>query len=105
MNATLTLLEDISKSHQRMVQLADQLDWDGVVKEWREVYPRIAELKRIPLGRLSGPERAEAARQLATLIEFEKRIAERITPWMDQVQPLLEAFRKYPIKPEAHEGG
>lgn len=104
MTAALTLLDDIGKSHQRMAALADQLDWNGVIAEWTNAYPKIVELKQLPLDRLSGRERVEAAEQIATLLEFEQRISARITPWMDQVQPLLETFRKFPLKPEGREG-
>lgn len=103
MTGALTLLEDIGKSHERMVELADQLDWNGVVNEWKSTYPKIVELKTMSLGQLSGRERAEAARQIAKLLEFEERISGKITPWMDQVRPLLETFRKYPLKTEARE--
>lgn len=103
MTGALTLLEDIGKSHERMVELADQLDWNGVVDEWKSAYPKIVELKTMSLGQLSGRERAEAARQIAKLLEFEEQISEKITPWLDQARPLLEAFRKYPLKTEARE--
>jgi hypothetical protein len=100
MDAALALLERIGESHRRMAALAEALDWDGLVAEWRGIHPRIAELKELPLDRLDGPERVRAARLITGLIEFEKGISARITPWMEQVQPLLETFRKYPLKSE-----
>ncbi|MDR3220881.1 MAG: flagellar protein FliT [Candidatus Accumulibacter sp.] len=98
MSAALTLLGHIGKSHRRMAALAEGLDWEGVAGEWRSIYPEIAELRQIPLDRLTGAERAEVARRIAELLEFEKRISARITPWMEQVRPLLETFRKHPLK-------
>ncbi|GHU07180.1 hypothetical protein FACS1894158_15110 [Betaproteobacteria bacterium] len=98
--AALILLEYIGESHQRMTALADVLDWDGLDAEWRRIHPKILELQQIPLDQLTGRERAQAARQIAGLLELEKRISARIGPWMEQVQPLLEVFRKFPLKSE-----
>ena len=100
MDAALPLLDRIGESHQRMTALADALDWDGLAAEWWSIHPKIVELQQIPLDRLTGQERVRAARQIAGLLEIEKRISARITPWMEQVQPLLEVFRKYPLKSE-----
>jgi hypothetical protein len=100
MDAALVLLERIGESHRRMAALAEALDWEGLVAEWRDVHPDIAELRELPLDRLNDPERAKAARLISDLIEFEKRISARITPWMEQVLPLLETFRKYPLRGE-----
>lgn len=99
MTGALTLLKDIGKSHERMVHLTGQLDWSGVIKEWGEMSPKLVELKRLPLNQLSARERLEASEQLAKLIALEEQISARITPWMEQVQPLLETFRKYPLNP------
>jgi hypothetical protein len=98
--AVLSLLDHISESHQRMIALADVLDWDGLDGEWRRIHPKIVELQRIPLDQLTGKERTQAAKQIAGLLEFEKRISARVGPWMEQVQPLLEVFRKFPLKSE-----
>lgn len=100
MDAVLSLLERIGESHRRMAALAEALDWDGLVDEWRDIQPSITELSELPLDRLGDRERARASRLIAELIEFEKEISARITPWMEQVQPLLEIFRKYPLKSE-----
>jgi len=99
MTGALTLLKDIGKSHERMVDLAGKLDWNGVAKEWSEMTPKLMALKKLPLAQLSARERMEASEQLAKLIAFEEQISARITPWMEQVRPLLESFRKYPLKP------
>jgi hypothetical protein len=98
MNAVLPLLDRIGESHRRMVALAEALDWDGIVAEWRSIHPEIVELQRIPLDRLTAGERAQAAQRIAELLALEKRISARITPWMEQVRPLIEVFRKYPIR-------
>jgi hypothetical protein len=98
--ATLDLLDRIGESHRRMADLADELDWDSVVKEWQSIYPEIVELKRLSLDRLKGRERVRAARQITEMLEFEERISARIIPWMDQVQPLLKTFRQHPLKNE-----
>jgi hypothetical protein len=100
MDAALSLIERIGESHRRMVALADALDWDGLVTEWRGILPRFIELRKLPLERLSVRERAQATKLIAELIEFEARISARITPWMEQARPLLETFRKYPLKSE-----
>jgi hypothetical protein len=100
MDAALVLIERIGESHRRMVALADALDWDGLVAEWRDIHPRVAELRELPLDRLDGGERARAASLIAELIGFEERITARITPWMEQVRPLLEVFREYPLRSE-----
>jgi hypothetical protein len=100
MNAALALLDRIGEGHRRMVGLADALDWDGVVGEWQGIYPHIVELRRITLDRLTDRERAQAVKQMTELLEFEKRISARITPWMEQAQPLLDIFRKYPLNGE-----
>jgi len=104
MTPALTLLKDISESHERMARLSSELDWDGVVGEWRGSYPKILELKKIPLNKLTGAERAEASRLIAKLISFEEQVSGQVSPWMDQVRPLLETFRKYPLKPGTIEG-
>lgn len=104
MTTPVTLLKDIGESHERMVELSSELDWDGLVGEWRSSYPKILELKKTPLNRLTGAERAEASRLIAKLIALEEQVSGRISPWMDQVRPLLETFRKYPIKPGTIEG-
>jgi hypothetical protein len=98
--AALSLLDHIGESHQRMAALADVLDWDGLDAEWRSIHPKIVELQRIPLDQLTGKERTQAAKQIAGLLEFEKRISARVSPWMEQAQPLLEVFRKFPLKNE-----
>ncbi|MDR0379912.1 MAG: hypothetical protein LBI62_08240 [Candidatus Accumulibacter sp.] len=99
MNAVLTLLDHIGESYRRMVALADALDWDGMAEEWWRIHPEVVQLQRMTLlDHLDGQERARAARQIAELLGFEERITARITPWMEQVQPLLEVFRKYPIR-------
>jgi hypothetical protein len=100
MTAALTLIERIGESHGRMAALADALDWDGLVAEWRDISPHIVELRALPLDRLDDRERARAASLMTELIEFEKRISARITPWMEQVRPLLEIFRKHPLHDE-----
>jgi hypothetical protein len=100
MDAALALLERVGASHRRMAALAEALDWDGLVAEWRDIQPRIIELEGLPLDRLSERERARAVRQMAGLVEFEKQISARIAPWMEQVRPLLETFRKYPLHGE-----
>jgi hypothetical protein len=100
MDAALALLERIGESHRRMVAMAEALDWDGLVAEWNDISPCIAELRKLPLDRLDDRERARATRLITELIEFEKRISARISPWMEQVLPLLETFRKYPLRSE-----
>jgi hypothetical protein len=97
MDAALALLDRIGEAYRRMDAMAEALDWDGIIGEWQGAHPLLAELERIPLDRLTGGARAEAARRIAELIEFQERIAARVTPWMDQARPLLEVFRKYPI--------
>jgi hypothetical protein len=101
MNAALSLLDRIGESHRRMAALADALDWDGIVAEWQGIHPQIVELRRMALDRLTDREREQAARQIAELLEFEKRISARITPWMEQARPLVETFRKYPVQKTA----
>jgi hypothetical protein len=100
MDAALALLERIGESHRRMADLADALDWDGLASEWHGVQPHIVELSELPLDRLDDRERSQAASLITGLIEFEERISARITPWMEQVRPLLETFRKYPLRNE-----
>jgi hypothetical protein len=100
MAASLALLERIGESHRRMAALAEALDWEGLVAEWHDIHPNITELRELPLDRLDERERARAVSLITELIEFEKRISARITPWMEQVLPLLETFRKYPIRGE-----
>jgi hypothetical protein len=100
MDAALALLEHIGESHRRMAALADALDWDGLSAEWRGIQPHIVELSELPLDRLDDRERTRAVSLMTELIEFEKRISARITPWMEQVRPLLEIFRKYPLRGE-----
>jgi hypothetical protein len=100
MNAALTLLERIGESHRRMAEMAEALDWDGLVEEWRSIQPAIVESQRIPLDRLTDEERAQAAERMAELLALEERISARITPWMEQARPLLEVFRKYPLSRE-----
>ncbi|MDR0440383.1 MAG: hypothetical protein LBI59_05280 [Candidatus Accumulibacter sp.] len=99
MNAVLTLLDHIGEGYRRMVALANTLDWDGLAEEWQRIHPEIVELRRMTLlDHLNGQERTQAARQVAELLGFEERITARITPWMEQVRPLLAVFRKYPLK-------
>jgi hypothetical protein len=100
MDDALALLERIGASHRRMAALAEALDWDGLVAEWRDIHPSIAELGEFPLDRLDDRERVQAASLIAEFIEFEKQIAARIAPWMEQVRPLLEIFRKHPLRGE-----
>jgi hypothetical protein len=100
MNTALALLDRIGEGHRRMAALADVLDWDSVAGEWQGIYPNIVELRRIALDRLTDRERVQAAKQITELLEFEKRIAARITPWMEQAQPLLDVFRKHPFNGE-----
>ncbi|MDR0577052.1 MAG: hypothetical protein LBI87_05855 [Candidatus Accumulibacter sp.] len=97
MNDDLALLGRIGEAHRRMAEMADALDWDGIVEEWESVYPAITELRQVSLDRMTGGERDQATRQIAELVELQKRISARITPWMEQVRPLLETFRKYPL--------
>ncbi len=80
-----------------MVLLAGQLDWNGVTREWDDLSPKLVELKKLRLTQLSENERAEASELLAELITLEKQVSARITPWIEQVRPLLESFRKYPL--------
>lgn len=96
--SALALLERIGESHRRMVALADALDWDGLVGEWRSTQPEIARLQKMALDRLSGRERVQAAKRIAELLAFEEKISAQILPWREQVQPLLETFRKFPLK-------
>jgi hypothetical protein len=100
MDAVPALLERIGEAHRRMAAMAEALDWDGIIGEWQGISPQIAELRQIPLDRLTGETRAQAVRRIAELVELEERISARITPWMDQARPLLEVFRKYPIRNE-----
>jgi hypothetical protein len=100
MDAVPALLERLGEAHRRMAIMAEALDWDGLVGEWQGLAPQIAELRRISLDRLTGETRARAVRQIAELVELEERISARIAPWMDQARPLLEVFRKYPIRNE-----
>ena len=98
--AVLSLLDHIGASHQRMTALADVLDWDGLDAEWRRVHPKILELQQIPLDQLTGRERAQAAKQIASLLESEKRISARVGPWLEQARPLVDVFRKFPLRSE-----
>ena len=97
MDAALALLDRIGEAYRRMDAMAEALDWDGIIGEWQGIHPLIAELRQIPLNRLTGKPRDEAARRITELIKLQERITARVTPWMDQVRPLLEVFRKYPI--------
>lgn len=97
-DSALALLERIGESHRRMVALTDALDWDGLVGEWRSIHPEIARLQKMALDRLSARERVQAEKRIAELLAFEEQISARITPWMEQVQPLLKTFRKFPLK-------
>ncbi|MDR2452405.1 MAG: hypothetical protein LBE85_11715 [Candidatus Accumulibacter sp.] len=104
MEAALVLLDRVAEAHHRMDAMAEALDWDGIIGEWQEVYPRIVELRQLPLDRLGEVPRARAARRIAELIELQERISARITPWMEQAQPLLEVFRKYPVSASGDRG-
>ena len=92
----LTLLSDIGKTHERIVELANQLDWDGVNDEWKIALQKLLVLRTFPLDQLSGQEREEAIQHIRKLLELEERISGKITPWLEQVRPLLESFDKYP---------
>jgi Flagellar protein FliT. len=93
----LTLLNDIGKSHERMVRLAGQSDWDGVSGEWNVALRMLLELRQFSPDQLSGHERAEAAQQIEKLLELEAQLSGQISPWLEQVRPLLESLDKYPL--------
>ncbi|MDR2613974.1 MAG: hypothetical protein LBC91_01420, partial [Candidatus Accumulibacter sp.] len=57
-DSALALLERIGESHRRMAALAEVLDWDGLVDEWRNIHPEVARLRGMALDRLNGRERA-----------------------------------------------
>ncbi len=97
MTDTLTLLRNIGRSHERMAQLAEKLDWQGVNAEWANASPMLLELKKTPLEKLPSQERTEAARLIRKLLALEEQVSARAAPWLDQARPLLESFRKYPL--------
>ena len=101
MTDALTLLRNIGSSHERMAQLADKLDWQGVNAEWANAHPMLLELGKISLEKLPPQERTEAAQLIRKLLALEEQVSARATPWLDQARPLLESFRKYPLnRPE-----
>lgn len=97
MSNVLALLDDIGRCHERIADLANRLDWDGVSNEWQATRLKLRELENHPLDQLSGHERSEAAQQIEKLLELEQRISDQIIPWLDQVRPLLESFNEHPI--------
>ena len=97
MNDATSLLDRIGEGYRKMAALADALDWDTLTAEWQGIHPDIVKLQHTPLDRLTGKERAQAAKQITELLELEQRISARIVPWMEQTRPLLEVFRKYPL--------
>lgn len=101
MAPALELLRDIEKRHERMSRMADDLDWKGVQEEWSLAERQIKALQQFPLTGLKGADRTEAARLIRNQLALQQHISERARPWMDQVRPLLDCFKAYPIKPDA----
>jgi hypothetical protein len=97
MSDATPLLDRIGEGYRKMAVLAEALDWDDLIAEWQGIHPEIVKLQKIPLDRLTGKERAQAAKQITELLELGERISARIVPWMEQTRPLLEVFRKYPL--------
>lgn len=97
MTATLQLLQALEAHHAHMVLLAEKLDWEAVNQEWGEIHPQLVELKDISFTSLTASERSIAFRLIEKLIRQEECITERIVPWMEQVRPLLESFKNFPL--------
>ena len=93
----LTLLSDIDKSHAKIVGLATQLDWDAVNDEWMISLQKLLELEKFPIDQLPAQERAKAIQDIKKLLEQEEQISGMISPWLEQVRPLLESFDKHPF--------
>ncbi|MDR1708696.1 MAG: hypothetical protein LBS70_03160 [Candidatus Accumulibacter sp.] len=98
MEDALALLDRIGESHRRMAAMADKLDWDNLAAEWQAIQPALAELRDLAIERRPPAERAEAAKRATELLALQKHITDRVAPWLDQARPLIEVFRKYPIK-------
>ena len=101
MPTPLTLLRDLDKRHKAMVDLANDLDWDGLDREWHAAEIHFAALmKKPPLAELTGSDYVEAQKLIGSLLAQQKLITDKVRPWMEQVRPMLDSFDRYPLKPE-----
>ncbi|MEI7611296.1 MAG: flagellar protein FliT [Betaproteobacteria bacterium] len=101
MPTSLSLLRDLHKRHETMVNLANELDWDGLDREWHAAERHFATLMSMPpLAELTGSDYVEAQKLIARLLAQQKLITEKVRPWMEQVRPMLDSFDRYPQKPE-----
>ena len=100
MTTQLQLLRDIKASHERLVNLADELDWDGLSKEWQDTEPQFSTLTKSPLSGLNTQDKAEASALIKAILQMQEQISGRVKPWMEHVHPLLESFARHPIPHE-----
>jgi hypothetical protein len=101
MPTSLALLRELDQRHKTMVRLANDLDWDGLDREWQAAESHFAELmKKPPPADLTGNDYAEAQQLMGSLLAQQKLITEKVRPWMEQVRPMLDRFDRYPLKPE-----
>jgi hypothetical protein len=101
MASALHLLRMAEEHHRRMVSLAEQLDWDGVNREWEGIYPALLELQKMSLNELPASEGGEVRHLIEGLLDCQKQLSSKIIPWMEQVRPLLQSFKEYPLPAHA----
>ncbi len=98
MTPAIDLLQKIHSSYERMWQMAEGLKWDEITAEWDATEKLMVNLTKVHLTSLVGTDRVKAADLIEKILALQEKITARVKPWQEQVRPLLESFKRYPLK-------
>lgn len=98
MSPAIDLLQKICSSYERMLQMAELLQWDEITTEWNITEKLLTSLTKTHLTALAGADRVKAADLIEKILALQEKITARIKPWQEQVRPLLDSFKRYPLK-------
>lgn len=87
----LEILRSMARLQEAMVGLAASSQWDGLSDAQGQQDALLAALRQSG-GLASLPAGGECRRLIESILAGQEQVRSYVTPWMEQVSPLLKAF-------------
>ncbi|HEY5763203.1 MAG TPA: flagellar protein FliT [Rhodocyclaceae bacterium] len=84
----------LADSAQRMANAAQSHDWDALIDQYGRFAAIAENLPRHQLPLPSDAARREREQLIRRVLEDVEAVREQVGPWMTDVRPLLEAWRR-----------
>ena len=89
MHATIGIYEDIAAATARMLQAAQQADWDGLLAAETECAAHIERARGVAADDLGAEERQRKAQLIRRMLDHDAGIRACVQPWMTRLEETL----------------